>query len=400
MNACMGSLMAMLILLFMKMKRRRAIESRRRLRRYWVHPLTSQRLSIGYFALMFGELRTHGDKFYNYTRMSVESFDELLGLVRGRIIRQRTNMRRCISEEERLLLTLRYLATGASFTSLHHQFLMGISTVSTIVHDTCIAIWEELKSTVMPEPTISLWEEIAEEFWEKTNFPNCIGALDGKHIRLIKPPNSGSRYFNYKKYFSIVLLGLSDANMRFVAVDVGAYGSSGDSHIFRNSMMGQGLQYGDFNVPQPRPLPGTAGPDLPLVVLGDEAFALSTHLLRPYTRHGLTAKKRIFNYCLSRAHRMVECAFGICTAKWRVLLTAMHLEVDHAVNVVLACCVLHNFLRGKEITHNEPPLPVCEEHRGSVTTSRPSNHALQVREHFSDFFLYDDGQLPWQYDYV
>ncbi|XP_077334540.1 uncharacterized protein LOC143975855 [Lithobates pipiens] len=224
MNANMGSLLAMLILLMMRMKTRRAIQSRRRPRRYWVHPLTSQRLSIGYFALMFGELRTHGDKFHNYTRMSVACFDELLVLVRGHLTRTTTNMRRSISPEERLLLTLRYLATGASFTSLHHQFLMGISTVSTIVHDTCHIIWEELRTSVMPEPTSSLWEEIAEEFWEKTNFPNCIGALDGKHIRLIKPPKSGSRFFNYKKYFSIVLLGLSDANMKFIAVYVGVYG--------------------------------------------------------------------------------------------------------------------------------------------------------------------------------
>ncbi|XP_077334047.1 uncharacterized protein LOC143975480 [Lithobates pipiens] len=164
--------------------------------------------------------------------MSVASFVELLGLVRGHLTRTRTNMRRSISAEERLLLALRYLATGASFTSLHHQILMGINTESIIVHDTCLIIWEELKTAVMPEPTSSLWEEIAEEFWEKTNFTNCIGALDGKHIRLIKPPKSGSRYFNYKKYFSIVLLGLSDANMKFIAVDVGAYGSSGDSRIF------------------------------------------------------------------------------------------------------------------------------------------------------------------------
>lgn len=277
---------------------------------------------------------------------------------------------------------------------------MGISTVATIVHDTCLVIWEELKTRVMPEPTSSLWEEIAEEFWEKTNFPNCIGVLDGKHIRLIKPPNSGSRYFNYKKYFSIVLLGLSDANMRFIAVDVGAYGSSGDSRIFRNSMLGQRFEYGEFNVPQARPLPGTAMPDLPLVVLGDEAFALSTHLLRPYTRHGLTARRRIFNYRLSRARRMVECAFGICTAKWRVLMTAMHLEVDHAVNVVLACCVLHNFLRGKEILSTESPLPLYEEPIGHVTGTRPTNQALQVREDFADYFLTEDGQVPWQNDYV
>lgn len=70
---------------------------------------------------------------------------------------------------------------------------------------------------------------------EKTQFPNCIGALDGKRIRVKKPPHSGSSYFNYKKYFSVVLLALTDAHLKFFAVDVGAYGSQGDSRMFRES---------------------------------------------------------------------------------------------------------------------------------------------------------------------
>lgn len=50
--------------------------------------------------------------------------------------------------------------------------------------------------------------------------------------------------------------------------------------------MVQGFQYGEFDVPQSRPLPGAAGRDLSLVVIGDEAFALSTYLLRLYTSMG------------------------------------------------------------------------------------------------------------------
>ena len=76
----------------------------------------------------------------------------------------------------------------------------------------------------MPSPTDEIFTEISKDFNIRWNFPNCIESIDAKHIRLHCPPNSGSQYFNYKQYHSIVLQAVVDANLKFVTVDVGAFG--------------------------------------------------------------------------------------------------------------------------------------------------------------------------------
>ena len=73
-------------------------------------------------------------------------------------------------------------------------------------------------------PTKEQWEQIAIDFEKNANFPHCIGAVDGKHIRLIKPAESGSMYYNYKHFFSVVLMAIADCNYRFIYVDIGSYG--------------------------------------------------------------------------------------------------------------------------------------------------------------------------------
>ena len=89
----------------------------------------------------------------------------------------------------------------------------------------------------------------------KWNFPNCIGALDRKHIVNQAPHNSGSLFFNYKGTFSLVLMALVDTDYRFVFVDIGDYGSNADGAVFKNSTFGEAFINGQLNVPPPKPLP-------------------------------------------------------------------------------------------------------------------------------------------------
>jgi hypothetical protein len=67
--------------------------------------------------------------------------------------------------------------------------------------------------------------------------------------------NSGSQHFNYKQYHSIVLQAVLDANLKFVTVDVGAYGKQSDGGTLRNSALYQSLETRSLKVPEDRVLP-------------------------------------------------------------------------------------------------------------------------------------------------
>lgn len=165
--------------------------------------------------------------------------------------------------------------------TISFSYRLGHSTVHEIVIDTCKIIVDKLMSEVMPVPTSAKGKEISNEFWNCWNFLNCIGSLDGKHVVIQAPPNSGSQYFNYKKTFSIVLIALVDAHYNFTAVDVGAYGRNSDGGIFMHSKLGNRLDQKKLNVPPSTALPGTTNV-VPYVILGDEAFPLKEYLMRPY----------------------------------------------------------------------------------------------------------------------
>ena len=111
----------------------------------------------------------------------------------------------------------------------------------------------------------------------------AVAALDGKHIAIKKPKKSGSEYFNYKGFFSLVLLALVDADYNFLWVNMVASGSSSDAQIFNHSKLRRTIENGRLGLPPPEPL-GPVGPDLNYFLLGDDAFALMPWLVKPYRR--------------------------------------------------------------------------------------------------------------------
>lgn len=224
---------------------------------------------------------------------------------------------------------------------------MGVSTVGRIVDETVTAIWEILHPIHLQVPSEAMFREIARQFFEQWNFPLCVGAIDGKHVRVKCPPHSGSMFYNYKQFFSIVLQAVADANYRFVAVEVGGYGKQSDGGTFRNSSLFQLMQSERLDIPQDDVLPGTSIV-APYVFIADDAYPLMRHLIKPYKGRNLTDEEEYFNMRLSRARRVVECSFGIMTAKFRILWKPIETSPELADRIIKTLCVLHNMIIDKE----------------------------------------------------
>ena len=116
------------------------------------------------------------------------------------------------------------------------------------------------------------WRAISKEFEKTWNFPHVVGDLDGKHIRIECPQKTGSLYYNYKGFYSFVLLAVCDARYCFTLYDVGQYGSNNDRGILKNSKMGELFEKNELHFPKPKTLEGCSMEPLSYFILGDEIF--------------------------------------------------------------------------------------------------------------------------------
>lgn len=295
-----------------------------------------------------------------------------------------------------------------------------------IIKEVCGVIGLVLQPIFLQNPTTEQWKNIAGGFLEQWNFPNCVGAVDGKHFLIQAPPNSGSLFFNYKKTFSIVLLAACDHNYKFTLVQVGDMGSNSDAGIYADSTIANLIREHQLNLPEgTAKLPGS-NIQAPCFFVGDDAFPMSMTMLKPYPGRGLSEMKKIFNYRLSRARRIIENAFGILASRWRVFRKPIAMHPDSVDKIILAAICLHNLLKTRDEVLAPARRLYCppnfidrEDRNGFPRPGRwrqeedchfqplppdqlnniPAN-AAALRNSIAEYFMTPEGAVPWQFDYI
>ncbi|EFO97003.1 hypothetical protein CRE_23869 [Caenorhabditis remanei] len=200
------------------------------------------------------------------------------------------------------------------------------------------------------------WRSV-EMTYRRRNMIPTLGSLDGKHVRIRAPPQSGSLFFNYKGFFSFVLLALVDGDGKFVWVDLGKLrkkdvhdfisdfkgspGSTNDATIYNNSRLKTVLEDG---ATLPKCTFWDSDIVMPSFIIADGIFPLSKSLMKPFGRRSLTPEESIYNKKLSNARVRVEHTFGMLAKRFRILDRSIECSYECAIEIVTAMCHLHNLL--------------------------------------------------------
>lgn len=176
----------------------------RRKKRIYINQIFLDREKYGFYKTLIPSLikneRLNLDyDFTSYVKMDYERFCFLLSFIKDDLLPKGPCRNDFIVPEMKLMICLRYLTAADSFQTLSFCFRIASNTVSLIIKEVCDRIIVRLGLIYLRTPnTESEWNRIKEKFLFDWGFPNTGGCIDGKHIPIYKPVNSGSEFLNYK----------------------------------------------------------------------------------------------------------------------------------------------------------------------------------------------------------
>lgn len=216
----------------------------------------------------------------------------------------------------------------------------------------------------------------------------------------------------------MVLMAIVDANYQFIMCDFGTNGRISDGGVLHNTLFYEKLNANLLHIPPTENISNTSR-NMPYVFVADDAFPLRVDMMKPFRQANLNSRERkIYNYRVSRARRIVENAFGILASRFRIFHTQINVAPERIDSIVMAACALHNFLIKSLPNCYAPPECIDREDReeGIVTPGYDTrnsnmeelersihgntlNAAKRVRENLVDYFV-NEGQVTWQDSFI
>ncbi|CAI9287724.1 unnamed protein product [Lactuca saligna] len=294
-------------------------------------------------------LNGHPRRCYEMFRLHVPVFRQLCADLATNYGLQQT---RNISIEESVGIFLMTLAHGCSNRFVQEFFNHSGETIHRHFHTVLKAVLKLSADIIKPDANYN--DDVPEYILNNPRyypmFKDCIGAIDGTHVRASVPQNEEAKYIGRKGYATQNIMAVCDFNMCFTFVWAGWEGTAHDTRIFNEA-----LQRSDLNFPYPTGdkyyvvdagYPNTRGYLAPY-----KGTNIRYHL--PDFRRGHSAAvreprepKEKFKYLHSSLRNIIERTFGVWKARW-ALLRDMHVNYKYKnqVKIVIASMAIHNYIR-------------------------------------------------------
>ncbi|XP_060844436.1 LOW QUALITY PROTEIN: putative nuclease HARBI1 [Rhopalosiphum padi] len=238
-----------------------------------------------------------------------------------------TDRNHAVTPINKLLLILRFYATGNFLITSGDFFGVSKTTASLIVRDVSIAI-AKLRPRFIKMPTTEREiSKLQRSFYQIARFPRAIGAIDCTHVKIQNPGGPNAEYFkNRKGYFSINVQTIACPNLKIMDVVARWPGSCHDKTIFKKSQ----IYYNLIN--------GKWGNSL---IVADSGYANSLHVVTPFL-NPQNYIEELYNESIIRTRNPVERSYGVLKRRFLVLSLGLRLKLETTQAVTVACFVLYN----------------------------------------------------------
>ena len=276
-------------------------------------------------------------------RMTQPTFMKIVELVRPRLERRDTQLRKAIPIEKRVAIAIWRLSTGNSFRSVAKTFAVGKSTAVKITREFCTEMRRLaplfIKFQSNRRETVQAIEQFKLDY--SCKIPQAVGAIDGTHINIVAPAGEGKvDYFSHKQRYTLATQGVIGANLLFYDIATGFPGSCHDARNLRHSSIFRRAQNEEILV---KPVDIIQHLQVRPLIIGYSAYPLLPWLITPFQfGPALTRPQKKFNKKLSGGRVRVERAFGILKACWRCLLKRLDNQIENVSTVIITCCTIHN----------------------------------------------------------
>ena len=271
-------------------------------------------------------------EFFSHARMKRETFEAVLKIVSPHYREEHLGGRVPMSCRDALLISLKYLGSGAPLKEIAAQFGVRAATVYTCTSKV-IEVLTSYGGDYVKWPSSEDLPTFEKEFQTIAHFPGVLGVLGGCRVNFKAVKSIQADYLNDDQH-CVHLLAICDANKKFLYVDAGFPGAAPDSQVFESTSFFSAL----------REEPCHYFPSPNFHVIGDDVYQMDKHVLVPYDDAGtLLPQNGRFNTKLRKTRVRIEQTFALLKARFQ-RLRFVCAKVDRIKKLIVACCVLHNIV--------------------------------------------------------